>query len=250
MPPRTSEPAVRYSGELPRPPFLLPPHSPQALSLACRNIHACHNEIMTKRSGALSVTVALLTLLFHSAAHAQSADLVLCDRIAADPTDPDKPKDVKGVAAIAPSDVATAIKFCRIASAVVAPRDVPARPRLCRQPANTEAMAAYRKAADKGSSAAMVELGVMYGTGAGVAKDQAQGARTVRTRRQGRQSARRHQSRGAFRRRRAAANPARGARHAGESGGGEFGGSAIPARRDVCARHRRPEGRRRRARFV
>ena len=36
-----------------------------------------------------------------------------------------------------------------------------------------EALAAYRKAADKGSSAAMVELGVMYGTGAGVAKDQA-----------------------------------------------------------------------------
>src|SRR5208283_1960255 len=36
-----------------------------------------------------------------------------------------------------------------------------------------EAMAAYRKAADKGSSAAMVELGVMYGTGTGVARDQA-----------------------------------------------------------------------------
>jgi len=29
-----------------------------------------------------------------------------------------------------------------------------------------EALAAYRKAADKGSSAATVELGVMYGTGA------------------------------------------------------------------------------------
>src|SRR5580658_3683179 len=45
-----------------------------------------------------------------------SAALVLCDRIAADPTDPDKPADVKGVTEIAPSDVATAIKFCKIAS--------------------------------------------------------------------------------------------------------------------------------------
>src|SRR5947208_6835199 len=37
-----------------------------------------------------------------------------------------------------------------------------------------EAMAAWRKAADKGSSAAMVELGVAYGTGSGVARDEAQ----------------------------------------------------------------------------
>jgi TPR repeat protein len=37
-----------------------------------------------------------------------------------------------------------------------------------------EAMAAWRKAADKGSSSAMVELGVLYGTGAGVARDEAQ----------------------------------------------------------------------------
>ena len=37
-----------------------------------------------------------------------------------------------------------------------------------------EAVAAWRKAADKGSSAAMVELGVLYGTGAGVARDEEQ----------------------------------------------------------------------------
>ena len=37
-----------------------------------------------------------------------------------------------------------------------------------------EAMAAWRKAADKGSTSAMVELGVLYGTGAGVARDEAQ----------------------------------------------------------------------------
>src|SRR5713226_4934423 len=51
-----------------------------------------------------------------SLAHAQSADLVLCDRLAADPSDPDKPADVKGVAEIAPADIATAIKFCQHAS--------------------------------------------------------------------------------------------------------------------------------------
>ena len=36
------------------------------------------------------------------------------------------------------------------------------------------AVAAYRRAADKGSTSAMVELGVLYGTGSGVARDEAQ----------------------------------------------------------------------------
>ena len=105
---------------------------------------------------------------------AQSADLVLCDRLAADPADPDKPADVKGTPDVAPSDIATAIKFCRIAAgssrralyqlgrAYAANRQLP------------EAIAAWRKAADKGSTSAMVELGVLYGTGAGVARDEAQ----------------------------------------------------------------------------
>jgi uncharacterized protein len=105
---------------------------------------------------------------------AQSADLVLCDRLAADPADPDKPADVKGVAEIEPSDVATAIKFCKVTAgssrramyqlgrAYAANRQTP------------EAIAAWRKAVDKGSTSAMVELGVTYGTGAGVPKDEAQ----------------------------------------------------------------------------
>jgi TPR repeat protein len=109
-----------------------------------------------------------------SMARAQSADLVLCDRLAADPADPDKPADVKGTAEVAVSDIATAIKFCRTASgssrralyqlgrAYAANRQMP------------EAVAAWRKAADKGSTSAMVELGVLYGTGAGVARDEAQ----------------------------------------------------------------------------
>jgi len=109
-----------------------------------------------------------------SQVNAQSADLVLCDRLAADPSDPDRPADVKGTSDVAPSDVATAIKYCRIA----ANSSRRALYQLGRAYASSgqigEAIAAWRKAADKGSSSAMVELGVLYGTGAGVARDEAQ----------------------------------------------------------------------------
>ena len=121
------------------------------------------------------VTVsALIVVALPSLVYAQSADLVLCDRVAADPADPDKPADVKGVAEVAASDVATAIKYCKIAGgssrralfqlgrAYAANKQLP------------DAMATWRKAADKGSTSAMVELGVLYATGAGVAKDDAQ----------------------------------------------------------------------------
>jgi uncharacterized protein len=120
------------------------------------------------------VLIAMSIVLAPTLAQAQSADLVLCDRLAADPADPDKPADVKGVPDVAPSDIATAIKYCRTASgssrramyqlgrAYAANRQIP------------EAMAAWRKAAEKGSTSAMVELGVLYGTGSGVARDEAQ----------------------------------------------------------------------------
>lgn len=116
----------------------------------------------------------LLLVASASAALAQSADLVLCDRIAADPADPDKPASVKGVAEIAAGDVETAIKYCRTAAAG-SRRALYALGRAYaanRQPA--DALAAFRKAAAKGSTSAMVELGVAYATGAGVAKDEAQ----------------------------------------------------------------------------
>jgi len=120
------------------------------------------------------MSLALMVVLGPTAARAQSADLVLCDRLAADPADPDKPADVKGAAEIAPGDIATAIKFCKVASAssrraiyqlgraYAAGRQLP------------EAISAWRKAAEKGSTSAMVELGVLYGTGTGVARDEAQ----------------------------------------------------------------------------
>ena len=118
--------------------------------------------------------VAIVLLAAPALAHAQSADIALCDRVAADPSDPDKPADVKGTPDVAASDIATAIKYCRVAAnssrraiyqlgrAYAANRQTP------------EAVAAWRKAADKGSTSAMVELGVLYATGAGVARDEAQ----------------------------------------------------------------------------
>jgi uncharacterized protein len=139
---------------------------------------------MANRSEALSIAgtaiVGLLALSIasgHVSVRAQSADLALCDRVAADPTDPDKPADVKGVRDIVPSDIATAIKYCRIAAA----KSRRALYQLGRAYAASqqwaEAIDTYRKAADKGSTTAMVELGVMFGTGTGVAKDEAQARR-------------------------------------------------------------------------
>ena len=118
--------------------------------------------------------IAVVAIAVPDLARAQSADLVLCDRVAADPADPDKPADVRGVADLATSDIATAIKYCKVAAggsrramyqlgrAYAANRQAP------------EAIAAWRRASDKGSTSAMVELGVAYGTGAGVARDEAQ----------------------------------------------------------------------------
>jgi TPR repeat protein len=122
----------------------------------------------------LGVALALIMASADFPARAQSADLVLCDRLAADPSDPDKPADVKGMVEIAKADIPTAIRFCKVASgssrralfelgrAYAANQQLP------------EAIGAWRKAADKGSSSAMVELGVLYATGAGVAQDEAQ----------------------------------------------------------------------------
>jgi TPR repeat protein len=105
---------------------------------------------------------------------AQSADLVLCDRLAADPADPDKPADVKGVPGVAQSDVATAIKYCKVAAGSSRRALYQLGRAYAANGQTPEAIGAWRKAADKGSTSAMVELGVLYGSGAGVAKDEAQ----------------------------------------------------------------------------
>jgi uncharacterized protein len=107
-----------------------------------------------------------------SLAHAQSADLVLCDRVAADPSDPDKPADVRGVTDVAAADVATAIKFCKKAASISRRAMYELGRAYAANNQTADALAAWRKAADKGSTSAMVELGVAYGTGAGIAKDE------------------------------------------------------------------------------
>jgi TPR repeat protein len=138
---------------------------------------------MTKRSGAVSfacnVCIGLAALTAAVAfdplpAHAQSADLVLCDRLAADPTDPDKPADAKGMPAIAQADVATAIKFCTVAAAASRRALYQLGRAYAANQQLPEAVAAYRKAIDKGSTAAMVQLGLLYAAGSGVPKDQDQ----------------------------------------------------------------------------
>lgn len=134
-----------------------------------------------RRSGATLIS-AILSLglllprlgLLCSEAHAQSADLVLCDRLAADPSDPDKPADVKGTQGIERSDIATAIKFCKVASATSRRALYELGRAYAANQQLLEAVAAYRKAAEKGSTSAMVELGVLLATGSGVPKDEAQ----------------------------------------------------------------------------
>jgi len=125
---------------------------------------------MRHRSRGFSCACAALT----SAARAQSADLVLCDRLAAEAADPDKPADVAGVAEIAPSDIATAIKFCKTAAAKSRRAMFELGRALAANHQMGEAITAWRKAADKGSTSAMVELGVALATGQGVAKDEEQ----------------------------------------------------------------------------
>jgi len=150
-------------------------------------------------------------------AHSQSADLVLCDRLAADSSDPDKPADVKGVADVAPADIETAIKFCKKAAGTSRRAMYELGRAYAANRQMGEAIAAWRKAADKGSTSAMVELGVLYGTGAGVARDEGE-------------------ARKLFERAAQAGNP-RGVSNLAALGGGGGGAPADPARsRELLAK--------------
>lgn len=137
------------------------------------------------RSAAVSIAPSLVGILLVLAiagasrpAYAQSADLVLCDRVAADPTDPDRPTNIPGVAQIAPSDIPIAVKYCRAAAASSRRALYQLGRAYAAERQLAEAVTVWRKAADKGSTAAMVELGLLYLSGSGVTKDQEQ-ARTL-----------------------------------------------------------------------
>ena len=136
---------------------------------------------MIERSGEVSIAsgiaiglVALALGSFPFSVRAQPADLVLCDRLAADPADPDKPSDIKGTPEIAQSDLVTAIKFCRTASTASRRALYQLGRAYAANQQLPEALSAYRRAADKGSSSAMVELGVLLATGSGIPKDEVQ----------------------------------------------------------------------------
>jgi TPR repeat protein len=104
-------------------------------------------------------------------ASAAPADIAACDRLAAHPDDKDKPAGVKGSYDIATADVAAALKACKSAAAM---SDAPRRIYLelgrafefNRQ--NAEAVKAYRRAADAGSTSAMVGLGTLLVNGTGI----------------------------------------------------------------------------------
>ncbi len=115
--------------------------------------------------------LAFVAVVPHQPVRAQSADQVLCDRIAADPGDPDKPAEVKGVAIIDKADVPLALKYCKLAAASSRRAMFELGRAYAANRQAADAVAAYRKAADKGSTAAMVELGVIYGTGTGLPKN-------------------------------------------------------------------------------
>lgn len=127
---------------------------------------------MAKRFPEILACAALAALVITSlsgAAHAQSADAVLCDRLAAYPSDPDKPADIKGVVSIAPGDIETAIKFCKQASASgkASRRFSFQLGRAYEAGGDTKAaIAAYRKASNQGSASALSRLASLDKSGA------------------------------------------------------------------------------------
>jgi TPR repeat protein len=134
---------------------------------------------LTRLAGSFSATAALALAVFLGSrlpALAAPADIAACDRLAAHPTDADRPADVKGTLDIV--DVAAALKACKAAAAAPdAPRriwmELGRAYEFNRQPA--EAANAYRKAAEAGSTAAMTGLGVLLIKGEGLKKNIAEG---------------------------------------------------------------------------
>ena len=125
---------------------------------------------MTKRS-LMVVAIGAAVAMSAPPARAESADTATCDRLAAFPDDPDKPAGIAGRYEIPGPEIATALKACKAAANAA---DAPSRIwfelgrayEFSRQPA--EALKAYRKAIDAGSTSAMVGLGGMYANGSGI----------------------------------------------------------------------------------
>jgi tetratricopeptide (TPR) repeat protein len=121
----------------------------------------------------VAISIAASACIFVPASAAPS-DIETCDRLAAHPDDPDKPANIKGSYDIAEPDIPAAMKACKTAAeAHDAPRriwfELGRAYEFNRQPA--EAVSAYRKAVEAGSTTAMVGLGALYANGNGVKAD-------------------------------------------------------------------------------
>lgn len=130
-----------------------------------------------RTSSALALATLLWSLLL-APAIAAPADIATCDRLAAHPTDPDRPADVTGNFDIHDADIPVALKACKAAAASPnAPRriwmELGRAYEFNRQIA--EAADAYRKAAEAGSASAMTGLGVLLIKGEGLKKNIAEG---------------------------------------------------------------------------
>jgi uncharacterized protein len=126
--------------------------------------------MMIKHAGIL-IAASIAALSNAAFAPAQAADSDTCDRLAAFPEDPDKPAGVAGSYEIAAPDVATALKACKAAATASGAHrrlwfELGRAYEFGHQPA--DALRAYRKAVDMGSTSAMVGLGGMYAKGSGV----------------------------------------------------------------------------------
>jgi TPR repeat protein len=87
------------------------------------------------------------------------------------PNHPDKPADIKGAAAIAPPDIPIAIRYCKTAAGASRRALFELGRAYAAGQKFPEAIAAYRKAVDRGSTAAMVELGLLLQSGTGLTAD-------------------------------------------------------------------------------
>jgi TPR repeat protein len=133
---------------------------------------------MFKYAGILLAAAALLA---PTAARAET-DVETCDRLAAYPDDPDMPAGVAGNYHIPRPDVGNAVKACKAAtSADGAPRriwfELGRAYEFNHQAA--EALRAYRKAIDMGSTSAMVGIGGMYAHGSGVKANPAEARKWI-----------------------------------------------------------------------
>lgn len=127
---------------------------------------------MVRRTRILTAALAVSSLFW--AGHAR-ADITDCDRLAASPTDADRPAPVKGVAIIA-IDVRAAVPACREAM-TANPEVARYKYQLARAlaPGNDQMVAESTKllteAAEAGYPDAMYFLGVMKRSGLGVPRD-------------------------------------------------------------------------------